>query len=274
MTDTEKRDRWFEQHKVAIRAWAGVVVSIFAIYWFSSDGDMSFLLTLSSLVTMVSFLMLGAYIETNKTTMGISAKMMELYLLVQVCRLIAIVPFDGYLPSDSTGDIVYPLLESVTCCLVGTLVYLCRVRYGHNYNADMDVFDSRIIVIPTFLLALAMHPDLNNFFMSDVAWAWALYLEAIASLPQLFMFQKEKVVHPWMAHFLAALGLAKATSFVFWASCFGELVDAGSSVQRYTGYLVVFVQGFQLLFMGDFLMQYVKCVHSGDSIEDMLNVPL
>lgn len=35
-----------------------------------------------------------------------------------------------------------------------------------------------------------IHPNLNRNWFADVAWTIALYIEAVAILPQLFMFQK------------------------------------------------------------------------------------
>ena len=42
-----------------------------------SSGDFSFLLTLSSLLSMFSFLMVALKMETNRSCKGVSMKMME-----------------------------------------------------------------------------------------------------------------------------------------------------------------------------------------------------
>lgn len=36
-----------------------------------------------------------------------------------------------------------------------------------------------------------MHPNLNKNFLSDTAWTFSMYLESMAIVPQLFMFQKQ-----------------------------------------------------------------------------------
>ena len=36
-----------------------------------------------------------------------------------------------------------------------------------------------------------VHPTLNKHFVSDTAWTFSMYLESMAIVPQLFMFQKQ-----------------------------------------------------------------------------------
>jgi len=276
---SRKTGLFWQKYKTEMKAYGGVFSFVFLVWKFLSSGDWSFVLTLASIVSMCSFLMVAVYIERFKTCQGISVKMLEVYLIVQSGRLIAIVPFDGYLPYDSSGDYFYQLMEAFTFTLVGTIVYLCRVRYIHTYNMDVDKFETLGLIVPCVILAVILHPNLNNFTISDVCWATALYLEALASLPQLFMFQKENRVYPWTAHFLAAQAFSKLCNLVFWISSYQELHDhhihqratTGINLNAYLGYWVLLVQSFQLLVMGDFLLQYTKCVKNGISVAYILN---
>ena len=58
-------------------------------------------------VSFASFVLVACNIEGEKTCSGISLKMMECYLILLTARLFAIVPFEGYLPFDRTGDWLY-----------------------------------------------------------------------------------------------------------------------------------------------------------------------
>lgn len=129
-----------------------------------SSGDFSFLLTLSSLVSVFSFLMVALKIETTRSCKGVSLRMMECplvlfsddcsntfdvlrcflmtfpfllavvlcyfdvirpgYLAIFCFRLFAIVPFEGYLPFDKSGDWFYQTCEALGFCLAGTMVCL------------------------------------------------------------------------------------------------------------------------------------------------------
>lgn len=277
-TDEDKRKRFLNKYGLQLKAYGICVVFIFFVWRFLSSGDWSFILTLASIISMCSFLMVALYMEKFRSCQGISVKMLEVYLLVQSGRLVAIVPFDGYLPYDRSGDYFYQMMEAFTFCLVGLIVFLCRSRYKHTYDQSVDRFSTAYMILPAILLSLVLHPNLNNFWISDVCWAMALYLEAVAALPQLFMFQREAKVYPWTAHFLAAQAMSKACNLGFWLSSYQELHDhhvhAKSTVvnlNAYLGYWVLIVQGFQLLIMGDFLLQYTKCVGQGISVAYMLN---
>lgn len=51
---------------------------------------------------------------------------------------------------------------------------------------------SHVRVFLALLGALqVIHPTLNKHFLSDTAWTFSMYLESMAIVPQLFMFQKQ-----------------------------------------------------------------------------------
>merc|ERR1719382_651478 len=83
-----------------VRVWGGFKAFALTMYWIFSSGDFSFLLTLSSLVSVFSFLMVAVTIHTTKTAKGVSLKMMECSLAVFFCRLLSITTNEGYLPFD------------------------------------------------------------------------------------------------------------------------------------------------------------------------------
>lgn len=235
-----------------------------------SSGDFSFLLTLSSLVSMFSFLMVAMTIQSGQTVKGVSLRMMECYIIIFACRLTAIVPFEGYLPFDKSGDWFYQLCEALNVCLSGSIVYCCRVLYAHTYDPTTDTLNHLYLIGPTLLIALILHPRLNNFLPTDIAWAFALYLESVAVLPQLFMFMKEGKAQPHTSHFLAAQALSRLMSFIFWASSFSELSDPNHTIKQFVGNWVVGIQLLQLVIMGDFIYHYIRCIQQGIPVSDVL----
>ncbi|KAF8822544.1 putative ER lumen protein retaining receptor [Cardiosporidium cionae] len=186
-----KLKEWVNINQSNLKAWAVFFILAFAMYHLFSDGDFSFLLTLSSLIEMFSFLMVTVKVESSGSAKGVSLKMMECYVLLTFARLCSIIPFEGYLPYDRSGDWLYQLIESCILCLAGSIVYMCRFRYKETYDAKNDTFNTILIIVPSFLLAMVLHPSLNSFMPTDISWAFALYLESLCVLPQLFMFQKE-----------------------------------------------------------------------------------
>merc|ERR1712151_496420 len=169
------------------------------------------------------------------------------------------------------GDWLYQLCEAFCLCLAGSIIYLCRVQYASTYDPTTDTFNHLWIIGPAISIALILHPHLNNFLLSDISWAFALYLESVTVLPQLFMFMKEGRAQPHTSHFLAAQALARLMSFIFWASSFSELSNPNHTIKRFVGHWVVVVQLIQLLVMGDFIYHYVRCLQKGIPVSEVLS---
>jgi hypothetical protein len=259
----------YAQSEIA-RVWIGFVIFVVVIWFLFSSGDFSFLLTLSSIVSLFSFLMVAVKTEGNKSVSGVSLKMMECYILILIGRLCAIVPFEGYLPFDKSGDWFYQLCESVALCLCGLIVYNCRVRFANTYTSATDTLNHLYLIAPAAALSLIFHPNLNNFLPSDMAWAFALYLESVTVLPQLMMFMKEGQVQDFTAHFLSAQATSKLISFIFWACSYSELSNPNHSIKAYVGNWVVVMQLIQLIVMGDFIYHYLQCVRKGIPVSQLL----
>merc|ERR1719159_2362286 len=197
--------------------------------------------------------------------------MMECYIAIFTGRLIAIVPFEGYLPFDKSGDWLYQLCEAIGLCLACTIVYFCRARYASTYDPNTDTLNHLWLMLPALAVSLIFHPNLNNFLPSDIAWAFALYLESVAVLPQLFMFMKEGKAQPHTSHFLAAQVVARLMSFIFWASSFSELSNPDHVIKQFVGNWVVGIQLLQLIVMGDFIYHYIRCVQKGLPVSEILS---
>ena len=103
--------------------------------------------------------------------------------------------------------------------------------------------------MPVLLLALFLHPSLNSDFFSDVAWTCATYLEAVALIPQLYMFQKTTigVVVLSTAQCVAALGIGRIMEFNFWIYSHHELETLNGS--KLPGCIALFSQFMQLVLM-------------------------
>ena len=97
------------------------------------------------------------------------------------------------------------------CFISASLAIVYFMRYGApqkaTYNAEQDAFPIQYLIGPCALLGLTINQDHWSPF--EVIWAFSVYLEAVAILPQLFLLQKLGEVRPTRAaspH--AALGTA------------------------------------------------------------------
>ncbi len=64
-----------------------------------------------------------------------------------------------------------------------------------------------------------LHPNLNNNFPADVSWTFSLYMEAVAVLPQLVMFQRKGgEIESFTSHWVFSIGAARLLDFVRFVS--------------------------------------------------------
>jgi len=265
--------------------WAGFFTMSIVVYYALSGGDFSFLMTYGAMSRMFGFGILNVKTFKSKKATGISAKSLQLYSIVFFCRLTSILRHEGYLPYDKSGDWLYHFIEILALVFSSTALYGCLVPFKGSYQAELDIFGEFnvpkgfgivYLAVPVFILALILHPNLNNDFLSDVTWVYAAYLESVALIPQLYMFQKmaSGVVELLTAHFVAALGFGRLIEFCFWIYSYKELTTSSGS--KLPGYLSLLSQFLQLVLMLDFFWYYYLAVknatplvlpsHSGLSI--------
>jgi len=239
------------------------------VYYFLSAGDFSFLMTYGSLSRMFGFGILNVKTFTSKRATGVSVKTLQLYCVVFFFRLTSIVRHEGYLPYDKSGDWLYHVIEFLALFFTATALYGCMGPFKSTYQSNLDKFGEMSVppgagavylAVPILLLAMLVHPNLNSDFFSDVAWTYSMYLESVALVPQLFMFQKQEsgVVELLTAHFVAALGFGRILEFMFWIYSYHELATAQGSTMP--GYLALFAQFIQLVLMLDFFWYYYLAV--------------
>ena len=149
-------------------------------------------------------------------------------------------------------------------------------------------------------LTFAIPRSLNREWVSDTAWTLSMYLEAVAMLPQIYMFQRQAgdnagtvevhhvirislsdsaaspfdilvsglvttvrlVYQALIGHTIFALGFSRVFELIFWLGSFKELADHAGS--RLPGYIVLISQLGHLIIMGDFFYYYFKSISKGE----------
>ena len=222
---------------------SSLLLSVLALaaYHLVSDGDFSFLMTLGSLLVLFSFALLVIKVTVTRKVRNISLKTLQCYALVFSARLCSILRYEGYLPYDKSGDWFYQSTEVGALLMVLGLIVCVAILFKSSYQKDADKFTVPgvpselgvlLLVLPALVIAIVLHPTLNGHWFTDTAWAFALYLEAVALLPQIMMFQSSRnvEVEPFEANFVFGLAVARAMHLVFWMSSFHELNDRDSSL--------------------------------------------
>lgn len=249
--------------------WAGFFTASLFVYFLLSGGDFSFLMTYGAMARMFGFGILNLKTFKSQRSTGISAKTLQLYSIVFLFRLTSIIRHEGYLPYDKSGDWLYHVIEGLALLFTASALYGVMFPFKATYQADCDRFGELsvppgygglFLAVPAFIVAVIFHPNLNEDWISDVSWTYAMYLESVAVIPQLYMFQKQKngVVEIMNAHFVAALGFGRVMEFTFWIYSYHELSTSAGS--KLPGYLAIFSQFIQLVLMVDFFWYYITAV--------------
>ena len=132
---------------------------------------------------LLSFVVMFWKLHTSKSVAGISLKTQELYVMVFVARYLDL--FWNWLSYYNVVMKIIFIASSVA------IVYVIRFGVPHKdtYNAEDDAFPYMYLIVPAALLGVAINQDYSSPF--EMCWAFSIYLEAVAILPQLFMLQKQ-----------------------------------------------------------------------------------
>ena len=270
---TERRE-FLRKNKAHVLLYSACTILCLSAYHLLSDGDPSFMLTLGGMTRTFGFGLLAFNIHKGRSAAGISLKTLQLYALTFSARLLSILFFDGYLPYDASGDWFYQANELVGLGLVLLCCRLVGTTYASTYSADHDAFGASHgvpakhgalvwLAAPALVLAFVFKPSLNNFVPCDIAWAFALYLESVAVMPQLYVFQRGGDIQTSTAHYVFSFGLSRLFIFIFWVSSAHELNDKTGTMGVHSGWVgtvVLLMQVVHLVLMGDYSYYYLKAL--------------
>lgn len=97
----------------------------------------------------------------------------------------------GYLPNDTTGNLIFKIQEGAALILSGYILYCLVSAFKVSYNQDLDTVKSYYIIGVAAVLALIFHSSLNRSFIGDYLWAFSQYLETFAILSQFVLFRNK-----------------------------------------------------------------------------------
>lgn len=229
----------------------GLVVQMF-------DGvGLSTLPTLSVSLQILALGFLWSKIQQTRNASGISAKTLILQGMVNGLRLCSTTWLKGYIPADETGDWLYQAMDAVTLLLCLKLTYIVTRKHRLTYEADLDSFDIKPVVVVCFFVAILVHPDLNDRILFDAIWATSLYIDVVAMMPQLWLMSKGGSVESLTGHYIAAVALSRGCSLCFWYYGYVELapLDGGLNI---AGGAIIVAHLLQAILFCDFMYFYIR----------------
>eukprot|EP00475_Leptophrys_vorax_P019724 TRINITY_DN27030_c0_g1_i1.p1 TRINITY_DN27030_c0_g1~~TRINITY_DN27030_c0_g1_i1.p1 ORF type:complete len:217 (+),score=15.54 TRINITY_DN27030_c0_g1_i1:64-714(+) len=156
---------------------------------------------------LMSIIVLLLKIVTMKSCAGISLKTQELYVIIFSTRYLDL--FYAFISIyNSAMKVIF---------LSGTIAIVYFMRYDkvvkQKYDKDHDTFRHIFLIVPCFLLALIVNKKLT---ITEVLWAFSIYLEAVAILPQLVLLQRTKNIDNLTGNYVFFLGAYRGLYILNW----------------------------------------------------------
>ncbi|KAL0698709.1 hypothetical protein Bca4012_054831 [Brassica carinata] len=197
---------------------------------------------------LISILILLLKIYATKSCAGISLKTQELYALVFLTRYLDL--FTDYVS-------LYNTVMKIVFIASSLAIVWCMRRHPlvrRSYDKDLDTFRHQYVVLACFVLALVLNEKFTiqesemqcnmlnplNLKPLQVFWAFSIYLEAVAILPQLVLLQRSGNVDNLTGQYVLFLGAYRGLyiinwiyryftedHFTRWIACVSGLVQTG-----------------------------------------------
>lgn len=163
---------------------------------------------LADLSHAISILILLRKMKTSSSASGISFKSQFLYLLVYISRYLDLL-WTFYVPKS-----LYNTVFKIG--FIGTssyIVYLMLNDYTPTQDPNQDTFRVEYLIGVSAILGL-LFP--YKYTLTEILWAFSIWLESVAILPQLFMLQRTGQADTITTHYLFALGSYRALYILNW----------------------------------------------------------
>ncbi|CAN6645791.1 ER lumen protein-retaining receptor [Trichomonascus vanleenenianus] len=147
-------------------------------------------------VHCVSIYLLIHKIHTSRSVSGISFKTQALYALVYITRYLDIL-WGAWFP-------IYNLFMKIL--YISTSVYILHLmkdKYRPTFNPNIDTFKIEYLLGGSVVMAFITTPA---YIPSEILWAFSIWLESVAILPQLFLLQRTGEAEALTVHYIFALG--------------------------------------------------------------------
>ena len=127
-----------------------------------------------------------------------------------------------YLDLFSTRSLYNIIFKVLFIASQSYVIYLMTTKYKSTTDPNLDTFRVQYLLGGAAVLAVAFPYFYTPF---EVAWAFSIWLESVAILPQLFMLQRTGEAEVITTHYLFALGLYRALYIPNWIYRYFTEVD-------------------------------------------------
>ncbi|KAJ7530708.1 hypothetical protein O6H91_14G015800 [Diphasiastrum complanatum] len=249
--------RWLKKQPPKVKTFLGVLSGILALLLLRfMPFNRNNLFVVAESVHAVGILVLIYKLQRGRNCAGLSLKSQELTALFLATRLIC---------SFVMEKDIHTVLDTATLITTLWVIYMIRFKLKASYMPELDNLPSYYVIIPCAVLSLVIHPKISINLLFRIIWAFCVFLESVSVLPQLRVMQNTKVVEPFTAHYVFALGVARFLNCAHWVF---QIVDSKGSLLFAMGYglwapAVLLSEIVQTFILADFCYYYVKSVVDG-----------
>lgn len=180
---------------------------------------------------------------------GISFKSQSLYLIVYVSR---------YLDLFITKSIYNVIFKILFISAQGYIIYLMTNAYKPTNDPNVDTFRVRYLLGGAAVMAIVFP---YYWTIREMLWAFSIWLESVAILPQLFMLQRTGEAETITTHYLFALGAYRALYIPNWI--WRYFTEPEHSVD----YIAIIAGIIQTVLYSDFFWIYYQKVWKGQKFK-------
>ncbi|ESR48420.1 hypothetical protein KPL70_016652 [Citrus sinensis] len=251
---------WVRRQPPKIKIFLAVITALAALVFLRmvvEDHDSLFVVAEAAHAIGISVLIYK--LTKERTCAGLSLKSQELTAIFLAVRLYCsfVMEYD-----------IHTLLDSATLVTTLWVIYMMRFKLRASYMDDKDNFAIYYVLIPCAVLSFLIHPSTHHHLVNRISWAFCVYLEAVSVLPQLRVMQNTKIVEPFTAHYVFALGVARFLSCAHWIL---QVLDTRGRLLTALGYglwpsMVLLSEIVQTFILADFCYYYVKSLIGGQLV--------
>ncbi|KXL44736.1 MAG: hypothetical protein FE78DRAFT_32396 [Acidomyces sp. 'richmondensis'] len=182
---------------------------------------------------LASVLILIHKMRSSSSASGISFKSQFLYLIVYVSRYLGMImctvnkngfaaqirsiaehlPATDLFWTDPTKSLWNTIFKIVFISSQAYIIYLMLVDFKPTHDPNQDTFKVEYLLGGAAVLGIVLPPV---YRISEMLWAFSIWLESVAILPQLFMLQRTGEAETITTHYLFALGAYRALYIPNW----------------------------------------------------------
>lgn len=163
---------------------------------------------IADLMHLASICILLLKMLTTRSAAGISFKSQALLATVFISRYL-----DLFIIFHSFYNTIMKIIFISTSLYI---LYIMKTQLKATWDEKLDTFRVEFLVIPAFLLALILHYDTKHSVVREIFWAFSIYLESVAILPQLFQLSRTGEAETITTHYLFALGAYRGLYIFNW----------------------------------------------------------